>query len=66
MSLKHKFKTESAPLVQNDEVKLIKEKFAHGKKSKQPDAECPNTCLRTKPQSVSWTEFLSFNCQISI
>ncbi|XP_039648410.1 uncharacterized protein LOC120553775 [Perca fluviatilis] len=51
MSLKRKFKTERAPLVQNDEVKLIKEKFAHGKKCKQPDAESPNTCLRTKPRS---------------
>ena len=54
MSLKRKFKTERAPLVQNDEVKLIKEKFAHGTKSKLPDAESANTSLRTKPRSVSW------------
>ncbi|KAK7126497.1 hypothetical protein R3I94_017849 [Phoxinus phoxinus] len=51
MSLKRKFKTERAPLVQNDEVKLIKEKFAHGTKSKLPDAESPNNSLRTKPRS---------------
>ncbi|KAK7168278.1 hypothetical protein R3I94_002358 [Phoxinus phoxinus] len=52
MSLKRKFKTERAPLVQNDEVKLIKEKFAHGTKSKLPDAESPNNSLRTKPRSL--------------
>ncbi|KAJ7983760.1 hypothetical protein DPEC_G00372960, partial [Dallia pectoralis] len=50
MSLKRKFKTERAPLVQNDEVKLIKDKFAHGTKSKLPGTESPITCLRTKPR----------------
>lgn len=54
MSLKRKFKTERAPLVHIDEVRRIKEKFGHRKKSKQPDTASPNSCPRTKPQTVSW------------
>lgn len=51
MSLKRKFKTERAPLVDDAEVKRYKEKYAQSRKSRAPGSSTrPKQC---RPVSVS-------------
>lgn len=51
--LKRKFKTERAPLINNEEVKRVKEKFRQARSLKTPE-ESTSTCpKRLKPSLVS-------------
>ncbi|XP_066498799.1 sterile alpha motif domain-containing protein 3-like isoform X1 [Hoplias malabaricus] len=51
MSLKRKFKFERVPLVDDEEVKIIKQRFGHSKKPHQPEA---SNCKRTeRPMDIN-------------